>query len=109
MSGANTITVVSLALGAAWMLQVRMSLISMTTVYKSNAPDLAAVARLISAINHLLDGRLEEARAIYGPDLTEHALAYFKRRYAAGDMALERYERMVDTLLKTADLMERES
>lgn len=71
--------------------------------------DLAVAARLGSAINHLLDGRIEEARVIYGPDLVEDAIEYFKRRHAAGEMPLERYERLVDTLLRAADLMEGES
>jgi uncharacterized membrane protein len=44
----------------------------------------------------------------YGPNLTEHALAYFKQRYISGEIPLERYERMVATLIK-ADLTERES
>lgn len=112
MSGSNTITFVSIVLGAAWLGWMIWNVYAVAT-YKPPMKGLqlnrATTARLVSAIGHLLDGRPLWAHTIYGPDLIEHALAYFKARYAVGEMPLERYERMVDTLLKASDLMERES
>jgi hypothetical protein len=94
----------SLAIGVAYGCELGMDRLRLPP---APGPD-PSTARLISAIHHLLDGNSLWAPTIYGPNLTEHALAYFKQRYISGEIPLERYERMVATLIK-ADLTERES
>jgi hypothetical protein len=105
VSGLDTIAAVSLVLGAAW---IWWAIGTCEPPKKDSRLDPAVGARLISAINRLLDGRIEEALVIYGPDLAEHTLTHFKARYAAGEMSLDRFEQCVDQVLVALEMPERD-